>query len=155
MIEKTDLILLLSELEDNNVDISKYKNLLLTTKGVNLDVLKFINDQRPLEVTKFYERLRKSYNEKKSNLYMNICKSDEDKLKDKDVPVIISSLLTQILLSANKITDVSEREMFISHSRATDLTKALLKYELENDLNTCMRVLRVVKADMKALESIK
>lgn len=155
MIEKTDLILLLSELEDNNVDISKYKNLLLTTKGVNLDVLKFINDQRPLEVTKFYERLRKSYNEKKSNLYMNICKSDEDKLKDKDVPIIISSLLTQILLSANKITDISEREMFISHSRATDLTKALLKYELENDLNTCMRVLRVVKADMKVLESIK
>lgn len=155
MIEKTDLILLLSELEDNNVDISKYKNLLLTTKGVNLDVLKFINDQRPLEVTKFYERLRKSYNEKKSNLYMNICKSDEDKLKDKDVPVIISSLLTQILLSANKITDISEREMFISHSRATDLTKALLKYELENDINTCMKVLRVVKADMKVLESIR
>lgn len=155
MIEKTDLILLLGELEDNNVDISKYKNLLLTTKGVNLEVLKFINNQRPLEVTKFYERLRKSYNEKKSNLYMNICKSDEDKLKDKDVPIIIASLLTQILLSANKITDVSEREMFISHSRATDLTKALLKYELENDLNTCMRVLRVVKADMKVLESIK
>ena len=74
MIKKTDCLLLLTELQENGLDVKDQINKLMRTSDLNLDVLKFINDTRPLEVTQFYERLRHNYNKKKSDLYINIVK---------------------------------------------------------------------------------
>ena len=72
MLKKTDLILLLTDLQSNGIDVTKQLNQLINSSEIPLSVVKFINDNRPLEVTEFYTKLRQNYNHKKSNLYINI-----------------------------------------------------------------------------------
>ena len=63
MISKSDLILILTEMEESlNLDTSEMISKTLVAKTLPLDVLKYINDTRELEVNKFYTHLRKSYN---------------------------------------------------------------------------------------------
>ena len=63
MLSKNDLILILSELEETqNIDATKMITDLISSKSIPLNVVKFINDRRPLAVTNFYEHIRKSYN---------------------------------------------------------------------------------------------
>ena len=78
MLKKTDVLMLLTELQDNGKDVSKYINNLYKTSSIPLDIIKFINDQRQLDVAQFYERLRSNYNHKKSDLYINIVKEIDD-----------------------------------------------------------------------------
>ena len=58
MISKTDLLLLLSNIDNGQEYIGK----VLTSDDVPMDVVKFINDQRELDVSAFYTHIRKSYN---------------------------------------------------------------------------------------------
>ena len=75
MITNLDCILLLSELEKaGNKEAGKLIDNISGNSTVSLDILKFINKNRPLEVLKFYEHIRKNYNKKKSKLYINIVK---------------------------------------------------------------------------------
>ena len=75
MISKDDVILLLTEMGDNNKeDIMR----VLKSSSIPLDILKKINDSKQLDLLRFYEKLRKSYNAKKSKLYINILKLDEN-----------------------------------------------------------------------------
>ena len=63
MISKDDVILLLTEMGDNNKeDIMR----VLKSSSIPLDILKKINDSKQLDLLRFYEKLRKSYNAKKS-----------------------------------------------------------------------------------------
>ena len=75
-ITKSDCLLFLKDLENKGLDTKPYVNKVLKSDNIDLDVLKFINENRQLDVTKFYEKLRKSYNQKKSKLYINIVKED-------------------------------------------------------------------------------
>ena len=70
MISKTDLLLLLSNIDN----VQEYIGKVLTSDDVPMDVVKFINDQRELDVSAFYTHIRKSYNQKKSKLYIQIMK---------------------------------------------------------------------------------
>ena len=66
MLTKQDCILLLATLPEGNYDkseLSAIKNLAITSKTINIDVLKFINKHKGFEVANFYEHLRKSYNQ--------------------------------------------------------------------------------------------
>ena len=148
MITKNDCILLLTELEENGIDT---KNALRETlsQGVTLSVIKFINDNRQLDLTTFYEKIRRSYNKKKSSLYINIVKEIES---PNEVLTTLSALLTQILLFAR---DVENREMFLKHARALEITKILADYFQTYDLTKCIKLLKVIKADIKALESMR
>ena len=65
MITKNDCLLLLGEISTKGIDTKEYITKTLKTNKIDLDVLKFINDNRPLELTQFYEKLRKYYNNKK------------------------------------------------------------------------------------------
>ena len=64
MITKNDCLLLLSELQDKGLETKPYVMKVLKDNNVNLEVLKFINDNRKLELTEFYNFLRNRYNEK-------------------------------------------------------------------------------------------
>lgn len=150
MITKNDCYLLLGELQDLGFDASTYTRKVMESKSIPLEVLEFIHKNKPLEVLKFYEKLRKNYNSKKSKLYKQIVQVDEK--EPKDVLVTLSSLLTQILLYSKDLTD---KQLFLKHSRAEEISKVLNNYFKTFDMRLCISLLTLVKADLKALESIK
>lgn len=151
MITKNDCYLLLAEYENQGIDTKEILKLLVNTNSTvpSLDVLKFINENRQLDVSAFYEKLRKSYNNKKSSLYINIVKEIEDPT---EVLTTLSALLTQILLFSKK---VNNKQMFLKHVRANEISKVLNIYFTNYDIKNCIILLRLIKADLKALESIK
>ena len=150
MITKNDCLLLLAELKDRNIDTKPYVIKTLNNTSVALEVLKFINKNRPLELGLFYESLRKRYNEGKSKLYKEIVQID---IKEpKDMIVTLSSLLTQILLYSNK---VENKQLFLKHSRADEITKVLYNYFDTFDLTLSVQMLNLIKADLKACELLQ
>jgi len=103
-ITKQDCLVLLNSLKNNGIDVSEMSKKAALSKDVSLEVVDFINKNRPFEVSKFYEKLRKSYNEKKSQLYKQIVKSDEVDTP-KDIIITLSSLGLQIVLFAKTVDD--------------------------------------------------
>lgn len=150
MITKQDCLLLLSELKTKGVDTTEQIKECVSSPSVSLDVLKFINDNRPLDIIEFYEKLRKSYNNKKSVLYKNIVK-ELDETKITEVLTTLSSLQLQIFLFAKNLENP---EQFYKHARLDEISKCILNYSQTYSLVNCINLLRIVKADMKALESI-
>lgn len=150
MITKQDCLLLLSELKSRGVDTNEQVRKVMSEPSVSLEVLKFINDNRSLDIIKFYEKLRKSYNNKKSVLYKNIVK-ELDETQITDVLTTLASLQLQILLFAKNVDD---QELFFNHARLSEISACLLDYSRTYSLINCINLLRIVKADMKALESI-
>lgn len=150
MITRNDCLLLLADMSDNGVDTEEATRKLVMSNDVPIDVIKFINDHRQLDLSAFYEKLRKSYNNKKSNLYINLVKEDLD--EPSKLLSTLASLQLQILLFSDKAED---REMFLRHSRAREVSLVLSNYFKTYDLTNCVKLLRLVKADLKALESIK
>jgi len=149
MITRNDCILLLTELQDKGVDVASQINEIAVQKQPSMSVIKFINDNRQLDLSKFYEKVRASYNAKKSNLYINIVKEIDN---PQDVLTTLSAMLTQILLYSKSVED---REMFLRHARALEISKVLAMYFQGYELTNCIKLLRIIKADIKALESIK
>ena len=148
MITKNDCLLLLTEMNDRGIDTREATRSLVKGQFPTVEIIKFINDNRQLDLTRFYKKIRKSYNEKHSTLYVNIVK-DIDNVSD--VLTTLSALETQILLFAR---DVEDREMFLRHSRAEEISRVLTNYFQTYDLTNCIKLLRMIKADIKTLESI-
>lgn len=148
MISKQDVILLLTELEDNGIDVREELRRTIISTSIPLDVIKFINDNRQLDLTAFYERLRKNYNQKKSKLYLSIVKEIEDPT---EVITTLSSYNLQVALYANKLED---NQMFLKHARAREVNLVLAKYYTDYDLTKCVDLLRLIKADLVACETI-
>lgn len=149
MITKNDCLVLLNELTAKGIDTVQITKELLRSQEVDINVIKFINDNRMLDVTEFYEKLRKSYNNKKSSLYINILKEKFD--EPKDVLSTLASLNLQIILFSKHVDDVS---MFLRHTRFEEIQKCFLKYSKDADIIPCQQLLRLVKADLKALDYI-
>ena len=95
MITKNDCLTVLVSLEDRGVDIDKQMKKLLSSKDIPLEVLKFISDNRGIEVANFYEMLRKKHNQNKSPLYHNIVKDIDD---PDEIITTLACLLVQITL---------------------------------------------------------
>lgn len=149
MITRNDCIILLTDLQTRGIDTDTHLRELLGSDQLPLSVIKFINDNRQLDLAGFYEEIRKSYNHKKSKLYINIVKEVDD---TSEVLTTLSALLTQILRYSKKVDD---KPMFIRHSRALDINKVLANYFTSYDITLAQKLLRLIKADIKALESIK
>lgn len=150
MVTKTDLILLLTEMQEQGIDVNNYLGKIMTSEGIPLEILKFINDNRQLDIAAFYEMLRKNYNSKKSPLYKNLVKDNTGETTE--VLTTLAALNLQILLYAKKLED---NRLFLKHSRAEEITRALNNYYKTYDLMPCYHLLRLLKADLKAFESIK
>ena len=149
MITKNDIFLLLSDLEDKGIEINKSIYSDVSKNGVSLDVLKFISSNMQLDLYRFYEKIRKSYNQKHSNLYINIVKEIEDVNK---VLTTLSALQTQILLFSER--EAADREMFLRHARVSEISKVLFNYYQTYDLKPCIKLLRLFKADIKCLQEV-
>lgn len=150
MLSKNDLILLLTDLEKDNLNVSKYLKKVITSNNVSLDVLKFINDNRPLEIVSFYEHLRKNHNAKKSPLYKNIVV--EELKNPSDAITILSALLLQISLFASKMEN---NNLFLKHSRASEIADAISNYYKTFDLIPSIKLLKLIKVDLKVFEQLK
>lgn len=145
MITKNDCLLLLADLKKNNINIDKELKELL--KDNLLPALTLINKNRLMDVSLFYEKLRKSYNEHHSKLYINIMKElDENNINE--ILITLNSFALQAMLfkANNKV-------MFMKHVRLDEIYKVLYKYTLDYDLTKAIDLLRLIKADIKALES--
>ena len=149
MITKTDCILLLTDLEEHGVNVKDMLQKTINSTNLPIEVIQFINNSRELSLSRFYQRIRKSYNNKKSKLYINIVKDIES---TNEVLITLSALLTQALLFAK---DVEDREMFLRHVRANEISIVLANYFKTFDITTAIKLLRIIKADLKALEYIK
>lgn len=145
MITKNDVILLLTDLQEKGIDVSNHLSNTLKN-GVSISTVQFINANRQLDLFKFYEKIRKSYNQKHSNLYINIVKEIEDINK---VLITLSALETQILIFSKNVED---REMFLRHSRALEISKVLSNYFTTYDSKPCIKLIQLIKADLKCLQ---
>lgn len=148
-ISRSDCYSLLFDLQENGVDTSYAMKVLTRSKDTPLDVIKFINDNRELDLTRFYEKIRKSYNDKKSMLYKNIVTENED---TNEVLTTLSAMAVQILLFSR---GVENKEQFIRHSRLDEIYKVMYNYSKTFDIIPCIKLLRIIKSDIKALESIR
>ena len=121
-LKKTDCILLLTELQDKGIDIKDNMNKLIQSPSLPLDVLKFINDNKQLDVCKFYEKIRKNYNDKKSDLYINIVKEIDD---PQEVLTTLAALQLQVILYSKK---VDNKKLFLDNMRALEITYVMNNY---------------------------
>ena len=150
MITRRDCLLLLAELQQKGIDTLAMSQKAMRSTSIDLDVIKFINDNRRFEANSFYEKLRKSYNNKKSMLYKNIVTCDEVDCTS-TVLTTLGALNLQILLYLDKVDDT---KMLLRHLRYEEITQALLNYSKTFDLVPCIKVLQIIKADLKAFEYI-
>ena len=149
MITKNDCLTILVSLEDKGVDINKPMKKLVTSKEIPLEVLKFILDNKGIEVANFYEMLRKKHNQKKSPLYLNIVKEITD---TDEIITTLSCLLVQITLYSRKLT--ANKKIFERETRAEEITRVLNDYYNTGDLTQCLTLLRLLKTDLLVLEHI-
>lgn len=147
MITRQDCLLLLSELKDDGVNVNQEMKDLIKSQTPSIELIKFINEHRQLDLSRFYDKLRKSYNAKKSNLYINIVKEIED---TNEVLTTLSALQTQILIFAKNTED---RQMFLKHSRCEEIANVLLNYYKTYDLTNCIKLIKLIKADLKCLDN--
>ncbi len=149
MITKNDCLTVLVALEDKGLDINQPMKKLVTSKEVPLEVLKFILDNRGIEVAHFYEMLRKKHNDKKSPLYHNIVKDLTD---PEEVITTLACLLVQITLYSKKLQ--TNKEIFKREVRAEEITRVLNDYYTTGALDSCLVILKLIKADLLVLEHI-
>lgn len=151
MIAKSDVILLLTELQNKGIDVKDELNLVLRSQTIPLEALKKINDNRSLDILKFYEKIRKSYNNKKSKLYINIMRADENVISNpKTIVTTLSALLNQILQYKP-----DDQALFYKHARADEIVKCLSIYFNTYNLEPSRKLLEITKADVKCLQMIK
>ena len=149
-ISKNDCLLLLTELNEKGIDTSKKIKEVIKNNGPDLETLRFLNDQRQLDVTGFYEKLRRSYNNKKSILYINIVREKID--EPKELLTTLASLNLQILLYCKNLEDSN---MFLKQSRFEEINKCLYNYARTYDLIPCQKLLKLIRADLMVLEYIQ
>ena len=111
-------------------------------------VLKYCKENDILEIFRFYDNCRKNYNKKRSKTYINIVKEVEEPQK---VLTTLSSLITQILLFSETSAN---RDIFLKHSRLSEILGAIQLYTETDDLTSCIDLIREIKQDVKYLECL-
>ena len=146
MFTKTDCLNLLFELKDKGIDVNEEIKYLLVHNEPTLDIIKKINNNLELSLRAFYEKLRKSYNNNKSKLYINIVK--ENSLEPKEILCTLASLQLQILLFNKTLDDPS----FLRSARFNEICDCLKHYYSTGDIIPSQTLLGLFKADLKFLE---
>ena len=149
MITKNDCLTILVSLEDKGIDIDQQMKKLLAAKEIPIDTLKFILDNRGIEVANFYEMLRKKHNQKKSPLYHNIVKDITD---PEDIITTLACLLVQITLYSKNLP--TNKEIFQREVRAEEISRVLNNYYATGMLDGCIALMKLLKSDLLVLEHI-
>jgi len=152
MLQSNDLILILTNMASQGIEGASEQIRLCIGKPLSqsIDVLKFINEHRQLDVTKFYERIRKNHNEKKSNLYKNIVKEE---LSSEDIITTLHAFALQVALFSKHVEE-SNKTLFFKHVRAEEVARVLDGYYKDFDLTSALKLLRLIKADLLVFEYI-
>ena len=152
MISRSDILLLLTDLQNKGIDVKEdINNLYSSSTIIPLETLKKINDNRPLDLLQFYEKLRDSYNKKRSKMYINIMRADENAQNDaKTTLTTLSALLNQILQF-----ECEDKPMFLKHARADEIAKVLSIYFDTYNIEPAFALLKLIKADIKVLQMVK
>ena len=138
VITRQDLLQLSAD--DTELLINVYKN--------PENVLKELKNKNKLDIFNFYDKCRKSYNQKHSKVYINIVKEVED---PKKVLTTLSALITQILLFSQNLTN---KDIFLKHARFQEILDAIMQYSNTNNLTICIKLLNSIKQDLKFLEAL-
>ena len=149
MITKNDCLTILVSLEDRGINVDQQMRKLITAKEIPIETLKFILNNRGMEVASFYEMLRKKHNQKKSPLYHNIVKEITD---PEEVITTLACLLVQITLYTRKLT--VNKEIFQREVRAEEISRVLNTYYSTGMLDTCIALMKLLKSDLLVLEHI-
>ena len=149
MITKNDCLTTLVMLEDRGINVNAYMKKLIVSKEIPTEVLKFILDNRGIEVANFYEMLRKKHNQKKSPLYVNILKEVSD---PEELVTTLSCLLVQINLYNKNLT--TNKDIFLREVRAEEITRVLNNYYTTGSIENCLKLLQLLRADLVVLEHI-
>lgn len=149
MISKNDMVLLLSELDIPEEEATKLIRKIYSNAELPLEVLRYINDKRQLDLTAFYDKIRKSYNQKKSKLYISLVRDD---IETESVLTTLAAYGLQVALYASKLPD---NQLFLKHARAREVNLVLAKYYTDYDLSGCLNLLRLIRADLMACETIE
>ena len=148
MIQTSDVLILLSELGRDGINVDEQMSSVLT--GANMvDTLKFIKDHKDIDAINFYNKIRKSYNDNKSKLYINILKEIDD---PKEVLSTLSALELQIILSGKKINNPV---MFYKVMRLEEILECLLNYSKTYDILPCIDLIKKYKADILMWETVE
>lgn len=148
MIPKVQCLTLLFEMKNSGIDVDndiKY----LMSHDVNQEIIQKVLTYKEPNLRAFYEKLRKSYNNKKSKLYINIVK--ETDLEPKEVLCALGSLQLQILLFYKTLND---DPFFLTNARFNEITDCLKHFYETGDIVPCQELLSLFKADLKLLEEI-
>lgn len=152
MLQNNDLVLLLTEMEENGIEgASRHLRAIIGKPGVSVDALKYINSHRQLDVVGFYERIRKNYNEKRSNLYKNIVKEIDDPV---EIITTLHALSLQIFLYSKHVAE-ADKTLFFKHVRAEEITRVLHNYYNDYDISSALVLMRLIKADLVAFETVQ
>lgn len=152
MITKNDVLLLLTELQDRGENVTSYIKMLMSSPDISIDVIKYVNSKRQIDVAAFYDLIRKNYNSRRSSLYRNLVKETHD--NPEDILITLSALNLQILLY-NKKLDKDKQQMFLVHSRALEIAQVLANYYKTYDLIPCFKLMYLIKSDLKLFENIR
>ena len=148
MIQTSDVLILLSELGRDGINVDEQMSSVLA--GANIvDTLKFIKDHKDIDAINFYNKIRKSYNDNKSKLYINILKEIDD---PKEVLSTLSALELQIILSGKKINNPV---MFYKVMRLEEILECLLNYSKTYDILPCIDLIKKYKADILMWETVE
>jgi hypothetical protein len=149
MITKNDCLSILVRLGDSGVkNTDAYMRKLLVSREIPLEVLKFISENSGLEISNFYEMIRKNHNKKKSPLYTNIVR---EQTTPAEIILTLNCLLTQVLLYSKKL---DQPELFFKEARAEEITRVLNEYFNTGTIENCNNLLKVIKSDLVVLEYI-
>lgn len=148
MLQSNDLVLLLTNMASQGVVGANEQIKKSIGRPVSIETLKFVNDHRQLDVTKFYERIRKNHNEKKSNLYKNIVREDLD---PEDIITTLHAFALQVSLFSKHVDD---KTMFFKHVRAEEVARVLDNFYKDFDLTSALKILRLIKADLLVFEHV-
>lgn len=149
MLKKNDILILLTELQNEGENVTPFISELYKKPDISTHIIKFLNDKRQLDLVAFYEKLRKSYNAKRSDLYINIVKED---IELEDILTTLASYNLQALIFAKKLKD---KDLFYRASRVEEVTRVLNNYYKTYDIDQCRTLLALIKADIKLFETLK
>lgn len=114
--------------KQHSIDVSKYIRLMVGADTIPYEVIVFINKYEPIEKLITYNEI---YNKRRNSpLFRNIVRSDNS---ESEKAIILSSLLTQSLISIKHCQDEDNKEEVIDAINVDVIMNALQNYIHNND----------------------
>lgn len=150
MLGRQDCYKLLIDIKNKGINVDKYFLMVSQSTEIPQEVIKFININRELDITKFYEYLRKKHNKRESKLYFDLMRE----LEPEEVLITISSLVTRAFIFGKTLT-TRDRINFYDNVGIIQITDAINNYIKTSDISKCIELLSKIKNDIKVLEAYK